>query len=150
MTLLEIMLSLAIFGGAVAVIGEVSRLGLRSAADARDTTQAMLLADSIMAELRIGIRPLEPVFDSPVTGDEFVDSNATDPDLYGAANWVYSIDVATLDDNGLTVVAVTVTKQQSATPVPTSVRLVRWMVDPEVEQAEIDAVGASSLKLEVD
>jgi len=144
MTLLEIILALAIFGGAVAVIGEVSRLGLRSAADARDMTQALLIADTIMAELRIGIRTLEPVFDAAVTSEEFVDTDAADPDWAVGALWLYSIDTAMLDDNGLTAVAVTVTRQQSIAPVPVSVRLVRWIVDPEVEQAEIDAAAEAA------
>jgi general secretion pathway protein I len=60
-SLLEVILALAILTGAVAVLGEIVRLGIRNAQVARDTTQAQLLCESKLAEITAGIIPSDPV-----------------------------------------------------------------------------------------
>src|SRR5262245_41524982 len=50
LSLMEAMVSLAILGGALAVIGELIGLGAKAAEDARDLTKAQLVCDSIMSE----------------------------------------------------------------------------------------------------
>ena len=57
-SLLEIVLALAILAGTLAALGEVMRSASQSAALASDETQAQLLAESVMAELLAGARPL--------------------------------------------------------------------------------------------
>ena len=55
LSLLEVMLALAILGGALAVIGELTRLGARSAETARDLTRAQRYCENKMAEVSAGL-----------------------------------------------------------------------------------------------
>jgi prepilin-type N-terminal cleavage/methylation domain-containing protein len=131
-TLLEVMLALAILAGALAVLGELGRSGMRSAKSARDSTRAQLLAESIMNDIIAGIiSPAEPVQDSPVPDP--VQGTATgivsDDDI---ARWVYSIDPETIDQDGLLEVAVTVKQDLPDAQRPASFTLVRWVPDPGV------------------
>ena len=59
LTLLEVLLALAILGGALATIGELMRIGARNAEIARDKTTAQLLAEATMGELEVGFLPLQ-------------------------------------------------------------------------------------------
>ncbi len=59
-SLLEVVLALAILVGAIAVTGELVRLGTLSAASARDLTQAQLICESKLAEITSGITPPRP------------------------------------------------------------------------------------------
>ena len=137
-TLLEVILSLAIFAGALAVIGELVRLGGRNARDTRDLTQAQLLCDSTMAEIAAGLIPAEAVTGTPCEAN---------PD------WSYSVEVAATDTTNLLSVRVTVTPTEAATRPGVQFSLVRWLVDPEqvaaaqqeaAEKAEADAAAKSS------
>ena len=51
LTLLEVLLALAILGGALAVIGELSRIAARNAEQARDLSTAQRLCENKMAEI---------------------------------------------------------------------------------------------------
>ena len=53
LSLLEVILAIAILGGAIAAIGELVRLGVRSASYAKQPTQAHLLCDTRMAEIAL-------------------------------------------------------------------------------------------------
>jgi len=155
MTLLEIILSLAFLGGVV-VIGEVARSSFQNARTARDTVQAELLAESILAKVRLGIIELEPVFDMPVglqttnPLDIVQDSHAVSEGNLGDVLWVYSLEVVDIDivydadDNeigSLVEVAVTVRRNQSEERQPVICRLVRWLaLEPEVEEEEAESV----------
>lgn len=124
LTLLEVILSLAILGGAVAVIAQAAWSGLENARMTRELVQAELLAENVMAELQLGIRSLESLQDEPFEEDEGQDS---------ADAWVYSIDVAATDIEGLSEVRVTV-RIDSEKPRNTSYSLVRWVADGGSEQ----------------
>src|SRR5262245_24801336 len=60
-SLLEVVLALAIFAGALAALGEVMRLGDENALSAADEAQAEMLAESVMSEILVGARALGSV-----------------------------------------------------------------------------------------
>ncbi len=138
-TLLEIILSLAILGGCVAALGELTRAALRNARESKDMTQAELLAESILAKVRIGIIEMESVIDEPLTdrlaqNDVISDTNAL-AEGGGEALWVYSLEVTDIDDYGLVELAVTVRRNLPEEFRPVACRLVRWMaLEPEEEE----------------
>ena len=138
-TLLEIILALAILGGCVAVLGELNRGALRNAREAKDMTQAELLAESILAKVRIGIIEMETVIDQPLTdrttrNDTILDTNAL-TEGGGESLWLYSIEVTDIDDYGLVELAVTVRRNLPEEQRPIACRLVRWLaLEPEEEE----------------
>ena len=150
MTLLEIILSLGVLAGVLAVIANLSRLSNQSAASARDTTEAQFLCESIMARLTSGIIEFESVFDVPVYDPVYDFDNAgtaysnysyndTDP------KWFYSIEINTLDDYGLLEVIVLVEQNLPyASREPVTCRLVRWMLDKAMAQETLESEAASS------
>lgn len=141
-TILEVLLALLILGGAAAILGHISRSALRNAAEVRDITQAELLAESILAKVRIGIIEMEPVTDQPVSDmlsadDEIIDTNAVSQGGIGDILWYYSLEVNTIDDYGLLELAVTVRQNKTQEEQPAVCRLVRWFaVELEEEQEE--------------
>ncbi len=129
-TLLEVILALAILSGALAVLGELLRLGLRNAKQARDLTRATVLCESKLAEVMAGLLLPQPVANSVCETD---------------ANWVYSIEFQNIDQQGTISVRVTVAPAESTEANPTTCSLVRWMQDPGVlEQEAADAEAAAS------
>jgi len=119
-SLLEVILALAILTGAIAVLGEVARQGMRCGRIARDTARAKLLCESKLNEITAGIAPLSSV--SAAQCD--VQFTPSDPP------WVYSVDVSQADEAGFVVVTVTVTQDVDPLSRPVKVSLVRWMLDP--------------------
>jgi len=152
MTLLEVIISLAILGGTVVVIGEMARASFQDAQQARDMVQAELLAESILAKVRLGIIEMEPVFDMPVglaTANHLnrvQDTHAVSPGNVADVLWLYSLDVVEIDivydveDNEigyLVELAVTVRRNLPTERRPVVCRLVRWVaLDPAVEEEE--------------
>jgi prepilin-type N-terminal cleavage/methylation domain-containing protein len=125
LSLLEVMLALAILGGAVAAMGQLVRIGARSAAVARDSTTAQLWAESKMAEVSSGITLPENVFQQPIddTGE-----------------WLCSVESQTVDQQGLLAIYVTVEQDPQMIARPVMFTLTRWIIDPQVEeQARLDA-----------
>jgi prepilin-type N-terminal cleavage/methylation domain-containing protein len=134
-TLLEVILSLAILAGAVAVLGEIMRAAGRSAADAQAETRAQLLASSLMDEMVTGV--LEPTEQMRVALD--VDDNVP---------WVYSVTFGILDIEGLMAVELVVEQDLEKQFNPVRYRLVRWLPsiteaaeedEEETEEAEEEA-----------
>ena len=64
MTLYEVVLSLAIFVGALTALGPLASTGTRAAVSARLETQAVLRCESKLAEVLAGIEPLQAVSDA--------------------------------------------------------------------------------------
>lgn len=126
-SLLEVILALAILGGALAVLGEVARMAMRNAARARDLAQAQLLCEAKLAEILAGIEPPEPAQGVPFGTGQVPD-------------WLYSVEVAALDVDGLIEVRVTVEQDLPPEYRPVRWTLVRWMVDP-VSVVEVDLVA---------
>ena len=138
-TILEIILALAILGGCVAVLGEMTRTALRNARESKDMTQAELLAESILAKVRIGLIDMESALDQPITdrmsrNDTIADTNALS-EGGGESLWLYSLEVADIDDYGLVELAVTVRRNLPEEQRPVACRLVRWFaMEPEEEE----------------
>ncbi len=119
-TLLEVILSLAILAGAVAVLGEIMRAAGRSASDAQAETRAQLLACSLMDEMVTGV--LEPTEQTQVALE--VDD---------IAPWVYSVSFGATDIEGLMAVELVVEQDLEKQFNPVRYRLVRWL--PSVTEA---------------
>jgi prepilin-type N-terminal cleavage/methylation domain-containing protein len=130
LSLLEVMLALAILGGSLAVLGQLVRIGARSAAVARDSTTAQLLAESKMAEIASGIILPETVFQEPA--DE-------------TGEWLCSVETQSIDQEGLLAVRVLVEQDPAYTTQPVTFLLTRWIVDPQVE-ADAKAAAAEVRK----
>ena len=114
-SLLEVVLALAILTGAIAVIGELVRLGTRNAEAARDLTQAQLLCESKLAEIASGLALVEPV------------SMALCPD---DQDWLYSVTVEQTTETGLVAVRVTLTRNLPTQSKPLEFSMVQWLPDP--------------------
>jgi prepilin-type N-terminal cleavage/methylation domain-containing protein len=124
LSLLEVMLSLAILGGALAVIGELTRLGARHAIMARDLATAQRLAENKMAEISAGLVYPDNINSAPVE------------ELGDQQEWYYSIQVEALEQQGLLAVWVVVEQNAAVVSRPVSFSLVRWMMDPQLVLSE--------------
>jgi len=141
MTLLEVILSLALLGGTVAILGEMARTSFQNARMARDMVQAELLAESILAKIRLGIIEMEPVFDEPVGSEayssrtDFIeDTHAVAEDSTGMVLWTYSVEIVDVADY-LIEIAVTVRRDLPNDRRSAVCRLVRWLAyESEVEE----------------
>jgi len=140
LTLLEILIAIVIFGGVIAILGEVGRSALRSAAFARDTTQAELICESLMGMLLAGIIPLEVQTETPLESyhPDYPDTNAISSETRGEPLWYYSIDVYSAGEDGLLEVVVTVRQNRPNEQRPATCQLLRWIIDPEY-LAEMEA-----------
>jgi hypothetical protein len=117
---------LAILGGAVAVAGELARIGIDSAQIARDLTYAQLLCESKMAEIAAGIEAADPV-----QGVSFETSSES-----GDIDWLYSIESEPLDDVALIAVRVTVYKNLPPEKKPVAFAMNRWLIDSDSETTD--------------
>lgn len=114
-SLLEVVLALTILAGAIAVLGELVRLGTVNAGSARDLTQAQLLCESKMAEVASGLLLPEVVQAVPCEYDP---------------EWLYSIDIQPTEMPGLVSLRVTVTQDLLPNQRPAEFSLVRLIQDP--------------------
>lgn len=130
LSLLEVMLALAILGGALAAIGELMRIGARNAEMARDLTTAQLLCESTMAEIQLGFLPMQSAGPIEVT------------DVQYQQEWLYSILIEPLDQEGLTAVSVLIEQNPAVFSRPVSFSATQWMIDPSV--ATLTVVTLSS------
>ena len=118
LSLLEVLLALAILGGALAIIGELMSVGARSAELARDLTTAQLLSESKMAELEMGLLPLQTMNATPFE------------DVQYQTDWLYSINIQQIDQNGLVAALVVVEQNPDVFSRPAKFQLYRWLTDP--------------------
>ena len=121
LSLLEVILSIAILGGAMVVIGQLFNLGYRSALQTRLRSDANMLCDSKMAELAAG------VLDATSTGTQQIPNN---PD------WNFSVDIQPSQQLGLLVATVTVEQNPDVSQNPISMSIVRFIPDPDYEPEE--------------
>ena len=136
LSLLEVMLALAILGGAIAVIGELMRLGMRNAEAARDLSTAQVFCEAKVNEIAAGLLPPQPIASAPI--EEIANLDA-------AGVWLYSVDVEQVDQQGLIAVTVTVYQDPTLEMRPVDFSLVRWMIDPaQIEIETTDQAVASS------
>jgi type II secretion system protein I len=121
LSLLEVMLALAILGGAIAVIGELMRFGMRNAESARDLSTAQVFCEAKINEITAGLLLPQSVGSTPIEEMASLGADAT---------WLYSVEVQEVDQQGLISVRVTVTQDSSVKMRPVSFSLVCWMIDP--------------------
>ncbi|HBO46087.1 MAG TPA: hypothetical protein DD670_19620 [Planctomycetaceae bacterium] len=126
-TLFEVLLALAIAGSAMAVIAQVVWSGMDNARITQDLVQAELLAQSLMAELLSGIRPLE----SSDNGSFEEEADGLDE----PERWTYSVVVTPLESESLVSVVVTV-RADPDKPRPVEYSLCQWVLIPSTEEAE--------------
>ena len=146
MTLLEVILSLVLLGGTVAMVGELARSSFQNAKIARNQIQAELLAESILAKLRLGIIVMEPVSDAPVTSESYGNSTDFIEDTHAVAVgnasvilWYYSIEILENPEfpDYLVEIAVEVRQNVAEGQRAAVCRLVRWLaLEPVVEEEE--------------
>lgn len=117
-SLLEVILALAILAGALAALGEVMRLGDQNASAAADEAQAEMLAESVMAEILVGARPLTSV-------------NGAALPLEDDPAWVVSVTVQPTEYVELMAVSVRVAQQLPPAQQPAYCDLVRWVPNPD-------------------
>ena len=126
LSLLEVILAIAILGGALAIIGELIRIGARNAAIARDLTTAQLYCESKMSEAAAGVIDLE---------------NLETEQLDEEGEWMCVITTEALDQQQLIAVKVTVGQNPDLFARPVSFSMTRWIVDPSyvAQCAALDA-----------
>jgi len=126
LSLMEVILAIAILGGALATIGELIRIGARNAAITRDLTTAQLYCESKMSEASAGVIDLE---------------NLETETLDEAGEWMCVITTEALDQQQLIAVTVTVGQNPDEIARPVSFSMTRWIIDPAyvAECAALDA-----------
>ena len=129
MTLLEIILALTIFFGAMAALSQLAWNGSRAAVQARLRTQAIIRCEAKLAEVIAGAEALQPK-----TRVSFSDN----------AQWTYSITVAESQYPDLMQVQVTVAHTGNSSLANVEFSLSRWMRDPSLflDAAELQKTEA--------
>ncbi len=136
LSLLEVMLALAILGGAIAVIGELMRFGMKNAESARDLSIAQVFCEAKINEIAAGLLPLQSMGSTPI--EEIAALNSDAP-------WLYAVEVQEIDQQGLVAVRVTVSQDPDVKFRPVSFSLVRWMIDPaQQEMTDTGSTGSST------
>ena len=101
-------------------------MGGVSAARARDYTNAQLICESRLNELIAGAIPIAATTQQQVEDIGLLDL------------WYYSVVVTALDTEGLVAVQVLVEKAGEQGQRPVTFSLLRWMVDPALEQEAVE------------
>jgi type II secretion system protein I len=135
-SLLEVILALAILGGAIAVLGEASRLAMRNAEVTRDLVRAQMLCETRLSEIVGGMIDAASAGNSPFDPK----NESLDPNEPG---WRCDVEVGQTDETGLISVRVTVTRDLPAAQKPVKFSLVRWMADPNATTASEQSSGSS-------
>lgn len=115
LTLLEIILALALFFGAMAALSQLSWNGSRAAIQARLKTQAILRCEAKLAEIMAGAERLEPKTRQPFLDD---------------SQWVYSVNITEGSYPELLQVEVRVSHVGKTSLANVEFALHRWMRDP--------------------
>jgi type II secretion system protein I len=131
LTIMEVLLALAIFVGALAVLSKLVEIGVRASQYAQLQTRAALLAESKLGEVVAGIVPLGS------GGESFPDDPA----------WQWQLSVSDGPVAGLVWVSVTVapsaTGELARTREAVVFTLSRWLLDPAYS-AELDLAAAEA------
>jgi general secretion pathway protein I len=135
-SLLEVLISLAIFMTAFVALSQLSHNGMRSAVEARLTTKAILRCESKMAEIVAAVEPLEDLADQPFQDDE---------------SWTWSMETAVGPHTDLQNVTITVSYEGANQQAGTSFAMSRLIRDPIVyEMAAAAAAAEEEAELEGD
>jgi general secretion pathway protein I len=149
LTLLEVMISLAILGTSLAALGELIRIGADAADRATELTEAQFICDSVLAEIKSGVRQLVSITEEPytITAPGMATSVGTGLDTsmdMEETGWLYTVIFDSVDDQGLMYVEVTVMQDRLDGRAPAMVTLTTWMIDPmldsEAEPEDLEAL----------
>jgi len=116
LSLLEVILSIAILGGSMVVIGHLYNLGYRSALATQFRSEANLHADTKMAELAAGVLPIE---------------SSGETEIEGAPGWQYAVEIEDSFQPGLFLATVIVTKGEESGVLSNGISIVRFIPDPD-------------------
>ena len=116
LSLMEVILALAILGISLATLGQLVRIGMRHAEEARELGTAQLLCESKLEEIAAAAAPCQSASGICETDDR----------------WQYTVTTSTLDQSSLLEVRVTVEQVEATRTPPLSFSLVRWMIDPSM------------------
>ncbi len=119
LTLFEVLISLVIFVGAMAAIGQLVSNGVRGALQARFQAEAALLCEAKLAEVVAGIVPLQSA----------QGVNPNDP------KWTWTLLVTAAPVPGLLRAEVTVKRQATNSKGVVSFNLARYVRDPQLYYA---------------
>ena len=134
LTLLEVLISLAIFLGALTALSQLIGIGSRAAVQAQLRTQAILKCQSKLAEVLAGAQPLESVSRAAFEDEE---------------NWKWSLDVQPGAYENMLQLTVSVLYSGAGESVTTSYQLTRQIRDPAMLLDAANTVeSASELTLE--
>jgi prepilin-type N-terminal cleavage/methylation domain-containing protein len=126
-SLIEVVLALAILGGAMAVLGEAVRHSMENARVARDLTDAQLYCESKMAELQAGFLSTDSVTDMPI--EPMTDSTLESTSESTDTGWSYSIQSEPLGEEGLLLVYVSVYQNPDTVKKPVTFTMTRIILD---------------------
>lgn len=118
LSLLEVVMAVAIMGLAMGIIGNLVRLGSKSAGLTKWRSQAQIICDTKMAEVAAGALPLESV------------SGATVPEK---PEWSYTVQVQDSELTGLLKITVTVAPAAGFSGDFRPYQLTRLIHDPDYE-----------------
>lgn len=126
-SLIEVVLALAILGGAMAVLGEAVRHSMENARVARDLTDAQLYCESKMAELQAGFLSTDSVTDMPI--EPMTDSTLESTSESTDTGWSYSIQSESLGEEGLLLVYVSAYQNPDTVKKPVTFTMTRIILD---------------------
>ena len=130
-SLLEILLALALLGGALAILSQIAYTGVSAAREARDLSMARLLAQTKLSEVLLnataGQNPV-PVFEQAA---EAFDSQST-------TAFSYSVEVQPAPLDGMLVIRVSTTGVDGNGAQIAKYTLDRWMIDPALALDELE------------
>lgn len=115
LTLLEVLISLAIFLGALTALSQLIGIGSRAAVQAQLRTQAIFKCQSKLSEVLAGAQPLESVTQASFENEE---------------NWKWSLDVQPGAYDNMLQLTVRVDYAGTGDIVTTSYQLARQIRDP--------------------
>jgi general secretion pathway protein I len=134
LTLLEVLISLAIFLGALTALSQLIGIGSRAAVQAQLRTQAILKCQSKLAEALAGAQPLESVSQAAFEDEE---------------NWKWSLDVQPGAYENMLQLTVSVLYSGAGESVTASYQLTRQIRDPAMLLDAANTVeSATELTLE--
>jgi len=130
LTLLEVLISLSIFLGALAAISQLIGIGSRAALQAQLRTQAIIKCQSKLAEVLAGVQPMESV--TLVAFEEDDD------------NWKWSLNVEPGDYENLLKLMVTVQYAGESETIFSKYQLTRQVRDPAMLLDAANTVESAS------
>jgi general secretion pathway protein I len=134
LTLYEVVIALAIFSGAIVALFEALSTATRAALQARIQSQAVLLAETKMAEVVAGVLP-------PTSSGDVAFTDA------GLDGWSYSINVTPATHSGINQVEVSVKCSQAPNSIDASFTMTRLLRDQQAfVTSAIQAAKAKALQ----